>query len=302
MADIFYITTGAYRLAVKQDGEDAVILGYDGSGSRLNIPEVCTVGEREVRITGIAPKAFFSNKELQQVYLPDSICKVGDWAFASCDNLKEFTAMNRAAVTWFGRGVFDNCHRIENIMMGYDKCDDLSALMAAVIDKMPAEYLLRDEDIGNENWFTKWDQCLSTYLNEPDIDGYTDLVLCGEEDIFYNEPDFAMNKRRKKSSLCMLRLLYNASISEDNRQKYTDYILSHNKGCETDEAWKEILTNHGEDTAYYKLLFDIGGITKENIDAMLEDMGEYHAEAKAYMLSLKQEHFTSEDFFDEFEL
>lgn len=301
MAINIEIKAGTYNLVVMIDGE-VTVTGFEGAGSRLIIPESIEVDGQNMCITHIAPKAFFANKELQQAYLPASVTHIGDWAFASCENLKEFTCLNRGAMSSLGRGVFDNCHRIENVLVGYEEKDDLSALMAAIIDRMPAEYLLRDEDIGNDNWFLKWDQCLSTYLNEPDIDGYTDLVLCGEEDIFYNEPDFAMNKRRKKCSLCMLRLIYSSAISEETRKKYTDYILSHNKGCETEEAWDEILANHGEDTAYYKLLFDIGGIKKDNIDDMLEDMGEYHAEAKAYMLAIKQEHFSVADFFDEFEL
>lgn len=302
MANNIYITTGAYRLSVKLENESAIITGYEGTGGRLIVPGFIEADGEQRAITHIAPKAFFANKELQQVFLPPSIVGIGDWAFSCCENLREFTLMNMDSSSVFGRGVFDNCHRIENIMIGYEEKDDLSALMAAIIEKMPAEYLLRDEDIGNTNWFVKWDQCLSTFLNEPDVDGYTDLVLCGEEDIFYNEPDFAMNKRRKKSSLCMLRLLFPASINEDNKKKYTDYILAHNKGCDTEEAWEEILSSHGEDTSYYKLLFDIGGITMDNIDDMLEDMGEYHAEAKAYMLSIKQDNFLSTDFFDEFEL
>lgn len=39
-------------------------------------------------VTAIGRKAFLSNKKVQEVYLPESITEIDDWAFAYCSSLK----------------------------------------------------------------------------------------------------------------------------------------------------------------------------------------------------------------------
>jgi len=294
--------SGGYTLLLRLHDGEYTVTGYEGGGSRLVIPD-----EAEgIKITSIARKAFLANKGLRDVSLPGEMSNIEEWAFAKCENIR--TIVVRQCVDGcrpklcFGNRVFDNCHRIENICIGYEEPDSLSNLLGAVIHRMPAEYLLKDEDLGNEKWYEKWDQCLSTYLDEPDIDGYTDLVLCGEEDIFYNEPDFAMNKRRKKASLCLLRLMNDSFIKDSVKSVYIEYLKNHTKHSKTEEAWDVLMTEYGDKTDYYGLFKEIGCITADNIDDMIVDMGELHAEAKAYMLGLKRNEFSSDDIFSQFVL
>lgn len=291
------ITAGSFQLNFKIEDEKAILIGYKEGGSRLVIPAYV---DDKTPVTEIAPKVFFANHNLRELVIPETVVNVGDWVFSRCDSLRTVVFENTNVN--MGRGIFDGCHRMEKIFIGKDAGLDQSVLMAAVISKMPAEYLLKDEDSGQERWFAKWDQCLSTYINEPDIDGYTDLVLCGEEDIFYNEPDFAMNKRCKKCTLCFLRLMHKECISSDMEKKYTDYLLSHTKGEKSEEAFDVLLNEYGEDPKYFKLFFKLGGINKANIDGMIECMGELHPEAKAYLLELKQTAFSEGDIFDMFKL
>ena len=205
------VNIGGYEIKyIIRDGMSAVY-EVKGNGSRLVIPDSFD----DAPVTELSKKSFFACKSLRDVSLPGTVTLVDDWAFAGCENLKNFIVRDGGVPT-FGSRVFDKCVKTENICLGYEEPDDLSHLLGAVIHRMPAEYLLKDNDIGDDTWFEKWDRCLLTYLNEPDEDGYTDLVLCGEEDIFYNEPDYASNKRKKKSSLCMLRLLQvHLNMSED---------------------------------------------------------------------------------------
>jgi hypothetical protein len=79
-------------------------------------------------------------------------------------------------------------------------------------------------------------------------------------------------------------------------------LLSHTKGCETEEAWEVIVANHGGELAYYELLAQVGGISQDNIEDMIEDLDAGHAETKAYLIRYKQEHFGVEDVFDQFQL
>ena len=203
---------------------------------------------------------------------------------------------------YFGKGVFDKCNKLQDICLGYERPDDLSALLGSVIYRMPAEYLLRDKELGQAGWFEKWDQCLSVFLNEPDLDGYTDMVLCGEEDIFYKEPDFAIHKRKKKASLCLLRLMHDSNLKESLRQKFQDYLLQHTKGCTGDEAWQVLLDEYGESVSYFKLFADLGCVTKDNIEGMLSDMGQQYAESKAFLLNYKQTRLKQSDVFSMFDL
>mgnify|MGYP003301429724 CR=1 FL=1 len=90
----------------------------------------------------------------------------------------------------FGKGVFDHCHKIKNICVGYEEPDDLSYLLGTIIYKMPAEYLLKDSNIGSAEWYAMWDQCLSTFLNEPDIEKMLSAVINGITDLFNDEEEF----------------------------------------------------------------------------------------------------------------
>ena len=289
--------SSGYELTFKRTENGLTLSQAKGNGSRLFIPDEVD-GEK---VICVGKKAFLANKSLKEVSLPGSILIVDDWAFAGCENLANFIVRDGSNVL-FGSRVFDKCTKVENICLGYEEPDDLSHLMGAVIYRMPAQYLLKDTDTGSAGWYEKWDMCLSTFINEPDEDGYTDLVLCGEEDIFYNEPDYAENKRKRKASLCLIRLMHGASLKGEYKSKFKSYLLDHTKGSSTEEAWMVMLEEYGEKTDYFRLFYDIGCITKENIDQMLDDMGGMHAEAKAYMLSLKREKFSEEDIFGQFKL
>ena len=86
------------------------------------------------------------------------------------------------------------------------------------------------------------------------------------------------------------------------KSKFCAYLLSHTKGCPTEEAWEVLLSEFGEMVEYYKLFARLGGIHQDNIDDMLTDMGERFAEAKAFLLNYKQENFGGGDFFSQFQL
>lgn len=304
----YAVESGSYKLKYILENEEVIITGFEGAGSRMLVPDKVLVGEKEYVVMGLGKKAILANKGLREISLPGTVTKIDDWAMAQCENMQivilrgDGEIKNYASQLYFGRGVFDHCNKIQNICLGYEQVDAQSALLGAIIHRMPAEYLLKDKDLGTPAWYAKWDQCLSTFLNEPDLDGYTDMVLCGEEDIFYQEPDFAMNKRKKKSALCLLRLYNGIHIAEDMKKKFQDYLLAHTKGCRSEEAWETLLEEFGENVSYIKLFADLGCITKENIDAMLLDMGERFAESKAYLLNYKQTAFGSADVFSMFDL
>ncbi len=287
---------GALSLQYEIESEGIVITGGRGIGSILELPAELS-GMPVIRV---AKKAFVGNASLIKAVFPETVMKVENWALAQCKNLKQ--AVFLAGNVELENGVFDECEHLEAISLGYDSVDDQAVLLGALPVRMKAEFLMRAGNIGNREWYMQWDRKLLSFLQENDEEGYTTLVLCGEEDIMRSVPGFVKDKRMEKSALCFIRLRYHKKLSKEHEAVLRGYILSHNKGCDTDEAWQAVLTWFGDDIAYYELLAAIGGITEDSIDSMLIDMGEYHAEAKAYLMKYQAEHFSTRNIFDTFSL
>ncbi len=294
--------TFKYSVSNKISGGDVkkqiTIEEYQGSSLVLHVPAGIEHNGEEVQVTTIGKKAFLGNSYLTKIVLPETVTFIENWAFAQCENLK-LLVLGHAA---FGKGVFDGCINLENVCINMTEPNSLSALLASINYLPGAEYLLYDSHIGNEQWFLKWDSKLNEFLGEDDEEGYTNLVLCGEEDIQRSVPGYISDKKKIKSKLCLIRLLNQEKLSQNMKESFTNYILDHVKGCDHDEAWQLILEQYGNNMEHYKLLERIGAIREDNIDMMLIDMGEKYAEAKAYLINYKNKHFASTDVFASFEL
>lgn len=281
----------------------AVITGVMGNVPVIKLPEKIHDGENELSVVGIDKKAFLGCTQLRRVELPASIAKIDDWAFAQCSHLTEVilhrNVKEKGGV--FGRRVFEDCEALRDICVGCDDKNSLSALLAALSCKLTDEHLMSDMDLGTAAWFARWDERLRTFLEEPDSEGYTNLALCGEEDIRSDIPEYIMDKRIKKSGLCLLRLLKDEQLSAEHRLEFTEYILAHKKGQDSDAAWQFILREHPDDMEYYALYAELGGMGLDNIDEMLNELGERHAEAKAFLMDYKSG-LSGDDIFSAFEL
>jgi hypothetical protein len=199
--------------------------------------------------------------------------------------------------------VFDENHALKFIYTGDGDSKEHAALLAKAPCVMDAEYLLNERYSGYDEWYTNWDARLNSIINEADDEGYTALVLCGEEDILKEPLEFCRDNRKKKAYLCLLRLFYDEALNDENRDIFSRYVLKHCKGCETDEAWQVMLEKFADEIPFFKMFADMGCITAENVDDMLLDMDENHAEAKAYVMNYKQENFAGGgDAFDMFTL
>lgn len=274
------------------------ITGYRGTGTRLSLPQRVCYGEEWYVVREIGKKAFLGKRGLRDVDIPASVHVIGDWAFAQCEQLEGVSGLARDVV--FGNGVFMGSNHIEHIIIEETHINDLSVLLGATIRKMPSEDLLRDPERGTTHWYQKWDQRLLSFLQEEDLEGYTDLVLCGEEDIQRSEPEYVSDKRRRKAGLCLCRLKWNCLLESEAENVYRKYLLAHTKGSASEEAWEYVIREHGEDLDYYRLFVNVGCVREDNIDAMIQDLGGEYAEAKAYLMQYKQEQFGTKDVFDQF--
>lgn len=298
----FEYAVSDYKLACEIKENEIVVTGIRGTGSNLEIPERIPYLEQSYPVCEIGKKAALSCRTLREVWIPKTVISIGDWAFAQCPQLTN-VCIPRGVV--LGVGVFEDCPCLLQICVEDGKEDfslDLSVLLAACVTKLSSEDLLQDGEAGSPHWYQKWDQRLMSFLEEEDQEGYQHMVLCGEEDIRKDVPAYVLEKQMKKSSLCMTRLLYVEGLDGNARDIYIQYILSHGKGCESEAAWQVMIREHSDRLVYYDLLADLGGITKDNVDAMIEDLSEQQAEAKAYLIRYKQEHFGQKDAFADFEL
>lgn len=291
-------------LQYRINGESAEILGYRGKDTELVIPALID----DCPVTHIGKKTFLSNKMLRQISLPESVVRIDDWAFAYCAKLRKvILPYHRMEI---GQGIFKECFELEQIVdesadEREKKTDDIGYLLAASMNILDAFYLFDFENAGNTDWISQWDARMQSVMERGDAEGFSKMLLCGEEDYGSKENnlDYYMEQRRReKVRLAMLRLMHDYGLESSVRSKLEAYLLDHIKGQQTEETWKVIMEEYGDDLKYYQFLTELGGVTADNFQAMMEDMGESHTEMKAYLMKYHSEQQSQADAFAAFEL
>lgn len=291
-------------LSYKTDGEEAEITGYRGKDTEIAVPSLI----EGCPVTCIGKKAFLSNKMLKEISLPESVVRIDDWAFAYCAKLaRVILPYHRMEI---GQGIFKECFLLEEIVdesadEGEKKTVDTAFLLAAVMSRLDAFYLFDFESAGTPEWMAQWDGRMQTLMEREDTEGFSKMLLCGEEDYGSRENNldyYTEQRRREKVRLAMLRLMHDYGLKQAVREKLEQYLLSHIKGCGTEETWRVVLEEYGDDLRYYQFLTQLGGVTRENFQPMMEDMGQSHTEMKAYLMKYHGEQHGTEDAFDAFAL
>lgn len=285
------ITAGEWNtaqgcLTYTANGESVEITGSRGRDAVIEIPVLM----EGLPVTRIGKKAFLSNKTVKEIVLPETICCIEDWAFACCAKLAKITLPYRRLE--LGQGIFRDCFSLSQIMDGTfavqdKKMTDVSYLMAAAVCAMDAVYLFDPEAAGSAEWFAGWDARLRTVMGTPDGEGFSKMLLCGEEDYGSRENNldhYTGQQRRRKVRLAMCRLMHDTLLSKEDGEALTAYLLSHRKGQESEETWQVVLEEHCDDISFYRFLTKIGAVDKGNVQAMLMDLGESHTEMKAYLM------------------
>lgn len=252
----------------------------------------------------ISKKEYLGTTGLREVELPESVTEIGDWAFAQCIHLKHFKCGGNVS---FGKNVFEGCVALETIEIGKEH-EDLKYLLAAVVNKLPASQLLRDEDKGQKSWYARFDLSLKAYLSEDDIEGYSDRALCGEEDIstdgigsvdgeLLGETEAYVKEISKgKCKLALLRIMHDHYLNSTMKEFLEVYITKNSLNKGSSGAWLAIKEDYRDDIDMLKLFLEVIKPTDEDIDAMIEDLGGDFAQAKSYLISQKNK---SEDLFSD---
>lgn len=274
----------------------AVLTSYRGTDRELFLPEEVN-GKALVEI---GKKAFLGCKQLQHIVLPSGILRIQDWAFAGCAEL-EILRIPYGEI-FIGQGILKDCLRLTQIIPENAPLhEDISYLLAAVMNKLEAFYLFDMTALGSENWLAQWDKRMFALLEKEDTEGFSKMLLCGEEDYGSRENnlDYYMEQRRReKVRLCMLRLMHDIGLRSRDRQSLQDYLKAHAKGEQSEETWKVVLEEHGDEKLFYQLLLDQECIHARNFSAILEDMGREHTEMKAFLMEKWEERRQKEAVFE----
>lgn len=325
----YQIATKEGVLKCKEYKKGLEVVSYEGEDIYLTIPEIVKMNPEEdggaiskKQVISIGKKAMLSCKSLRRVYLPETIEEVGDWAFAYCDELREICLPEK--VIHFGRGIFRECGKLRLLTVeGKEK--DIAGLLAAAVTLLDAPYLFSPIRCGDDDWLKQWDARMLQLLRTADKDGYSKMVLCGEEDYGSKENnlDYFLNQKRKsKARIAFMRLLHPLGLQGEVKKELENYLLEHTAGSgfsgndtagggyagqtspeneDTgiwDETWEVLREEHGEDSEYYKLFTEIGCLTEENFDRILSEAGENYPEMKAWFLKYKEEKIGYTDFFE----
>lgn len=273
-------------LTYAANGESVEITGSRGRDTVIEIPAQI----EGLPVTRIGKKAFLCNKKVKEIVLPETTECIGDWAFACCAKLAKITLPYRRLE--LGQGIFRDCFLLAQIMDGTSlaqdkKMTDVSYLAAAAVCALEAFYLFDLEAAGSTEWFARWDARLHAVMGTPDAEGFSKMLLCGEEDYGSRENNldhYTEQQRRKKVRLAVCRLMHDTLLTQGDKDALTSYLLAHRKGQENEETWRVVLEEHGDELSYYRFLTQIGAVDKENFQAMLADLGESHTEMKAYLM------------------
>ena len=285
--------------------EGVTITGYQGMRSELHIPAKID----DCPVTAIQKKAFFNVDGLYRVFIPDTVCSIGDWAFSHCRDLEEVFLKRKAYD--FGRSVFLECDSLKRICvleLGEDEVPKekesfvlgFGALLAATCGILDAPYLFYTDIKDDAEWLSLWDAKMFSILREDDREGYTQVLLCGEEDDGSKENSldfFLSEKRKRKVRLAYLRLLFPNGLKSSDEQELKQYLLSHTMGCESAESWLVLKEEHAYDTDYIALFLETGCVSLDNFDDLLLDLSSEYPQLKTYLMRYKEEKLGSPDFF-----
>lgn len=255
-------------------------------------------------VVAIDRKAFLGCRLMRYVHIPETVTIIDDWAFASCPLLEEVVLPKRDIK--FGRGIFDKDLCLERIYTADNDTlmDEASAVLLAYgVRYFSAEHLLDMLEVGSESWYLKWDLSMLHMLKLPDDDGYRHFALSGEEDIFADYDaiyrEFCTAKQLSKAEICYIRLLHPKYLDCDNRCYLENHLRAagykpnspgtirrydNDKKFASDAAWRLVLDLHGEDERYYELMVRLNMINEDNLECVLEDMGDKHPQMKAYII------------------
>lgn len=276
----YQVDTGTLTYIIENNS--AFITGFERTGVSLEIPE----NIESVSVCGIGKKAFFGNRSLQHIILPETIEWIGDWAFCNCAQLQRIEFPCRPLR--LGKGLFAKDRKFYEITCesGNKKNTFPGRLLAVAVTLMDAEYLLDMTLAGCAEWYRRFDNRLLALLMEPTENALKNLVYCAEEDMGAKQEACLEEQERRKAYMALLRLAYPEQLDQKTEDKIKACLLDR-EGLQTRSAWEAVKKADGKEQLLFSdILLKSGGIREANLSSVLEDLGEAFVELKAHLLKV----------------
>ncbi len=264
-----------------------------GNFALVEVPEEIPGGRK---VTYLSKKAFLGKRTIKKIIIPHTVTGIGDWCFAGCANL-ESIVMPSCTV---GEGIFTGCGQLKEIMLP-GISEGLGALIAGAV-RYGGPPHLTDTGRVEADRTCKWDAWVRSLLEEPDDEGFTDQILCGEEDYGSCDKEAYESRRRvMKASLCIMRLLNPEGLSDDNMTIMSDYLYRHREGsAEGNESWIAV-RDFFPDKKHFDLLNRLHCIDDTNRDKMIRSLKDDKQELKSLLIKTAGSD-AADRFFSAFEL
>lgn len=98
-----------YRL----NGAEAILTGYEGVAEEIEIAESITINDTEYKVTGIGDQAFYHNRIVLSITIPQGVTSIGKEAFTNCTALESINIPS--TVKRIGEFAFFRCESLKSI-------------------------------------------------------------------------------------------------------------------------------------------------------------------------------------------
>lgn len=286
--------------------ERVVFEKYNGSDSTVVLAEL--PGGKEAAVIGA--KAFLNCRTVHKLVLPETVTEVEDWGFAHMKSLEELVLPAKEMT--FGRKVFLGCDKLQRIVPGdsENRCEGIPELLASAVI-MGDTALLRPEEAGDPegqwHWLEAYDALLLSYLRGSDDTGYEPGFVgwFNVEDVDDQKIRFMNERKKQKIALLFQRLIFDAGLSEENREQFAEYLLGKSVP-EIPDLFLECCENPANRLAADVRVFEtwqtLGGMAIWSPDVLLEHMPDGEPEVRAYLMGCVTENGDENSFFDDMEL
>ena len=213
-----------------------IITGYDSQGLSVEIPD-----EIEGHaVTELAPYAF-SGTNIEEIFLPRSVVKVGRYAFYNCKKLKKIGFYN--TMKDLGAGAFTGVHSVREMDISF--VGDKKSILRQFLLELPEEQniVFRYEDGDAHLLFPEFFEeaientparNLETMTHGSGI-FYRNCFVQNELDMRLFDECFGKGKALEFPEtvyvLAIQRLLNPYQLDEKNAQKYQEYLKENLEQC-----------------------------------------------------------------------
>ena len=240
-----------WRYEIKEG--EVIILSYLGEDMEVEVPKKI----EGLPVIALEKRAFYEKKNLNRVYLPSTICKMGEYAFSECRALCEIEIP--ASLIKISRHAFYNCRKLEKVTLwdtvkdiedgAFKNCYQLREIKLFLKTKKNTALNQILYDSKNKMTVELWEDDIVAKLQIPEyaLDSQVDInsrafheVIHGMGSVFRDWVSFqymefdkydilfdAMVREEKIEdviNMALGRLRYPLELSEKNKEKYEVYI------------------------------------------------------------------------------